>query len=226
MLCRQNHYWPDTISFAWYFATDRVQHILTHWTLLKAQGCTSFLLTITFISALDTCLNEIIFFFCSFSGKFLELTLSHVPASLLLMFTLLAWPFFKEVILGYLLIGFVFFCHLFDQRLCLIKFFFLVTCRTFSFILWGLDQRLISSSSLVHMKITASVTKSLHQVCGLHILLFCWKIKSCCDYISLSKLDHKPLFNNIYYEIILVWGLVSLWLSKTLHIAYSIHHVS
>ena len=33
----------------------------------------------------------------------------------------------------------------------------------------------------------------------IYILLFCWKIK-----IFLSKLDHRPLFNDIYCETILV----------------------
>ena len=27
--------------------------------------------------------------------------------------------------------------------------------------------------------------------------------------VFLSKLDHRTLFNDIYYKIILVWGLVS-----------------
>ena len=65
------------------------------------------------------------------------------------------------------------------------------------------------------MKITASVTKSSHEHCGqyyLHLsifsytytLLFCWKMKSCCDCcaVFLSKLDHRPLLND--YETNLV----------------------
>ena len=35
--------------------------------------------------------------------------------------------------------------------------------------------------------------------------------------VFLSKLDHRPLFNGIYYETIPVWGLVSLWLTNATH---------
>ena len=33
----------------------------------------------------------------------------------------------------------------------------------------------------------------------------------------LSKLDHRSLFNLTYYETILVWGLVSIWLINAIH---------
>ena len=64
------------------------------------------------------------------------------------------------------------------------------------------------------MKITASVTKSLHQVCGprnlhLHLsfshtytLLFCWKIKSCCDRCRPQQI--RPLLNDTYYKTTIV----------------------
>ena len=38
--------------------------------------------------------------------------------------------------------------------------------------------------------------------------------------VFLSKLDHRPLFNYIYYETILVGGLVSIYT------AYSIHNIN
>ena len=70
--------------------------------------------------------------------------------------------------------------------------------------------------SLFHMKITASVTKSSHQDCGrryLHLPIFFLYIlypvllenkKVVVIAVFLSKLDHRPLFNDIYYETILV----------------------
>ena len=90
--------------------------------------------------------------------------------------------------------------------------------------------------SLSHMKITASVTKSLHQdrcPCYLHSPIFFLYVhcplllenkKIFVITVFLSKLDHRPLFN-IYFEIIVVWGLASLWLAITTT-AFSIHHVS
>ena len=60
-------------------------------------------------------------------------------------------------------------------------------------------QRVIPRPSLFHIKITASVTKSLHQdrgLCYLHLPIFFLYI-------------HSPLL-----------------LEKLSHIAYSIHHVS
>ena len=57
--------------------------------------------------------------------------------------------------------------------------------------------------SLFHMKITVSVTKSSHQDCGLcylnlpifflyiHYLLFCGKIKSCCDHCFTQQINPK-----------------------------------
>ena len=74
---------------------------------------------------------------------------------------------------------------------------------------------LVSISSLSHMKITISVTKSLHQDRGPYyshlpifsyaytLLFYCGK-KVNVVAVFLSELDHKPLFNDIYYETILV----------------------
>ena len=64
-------------------------------------------------------------------------------------------------------------------------------------------------TSLFHTKITARVTKSLHQGCGpcyLHLpnfsftytLFFCGKIKIAVITVFFNKLDHRPLFNCIW----------------------------
>ena len=45
-------------------------------------------------------------------------------------------------------------------------------------------------------------------------LLFCCKIKIVVIAVFLSKLDQRPLFHDIYNKIILVWGLVSIWLTN------------
>ena len=69
--------------------------------------------------------------------------------------------------------------------------------------------------SLFHMKITASVTNSLYQDCGLcylqlpifsytYTLLFRLKTKSCCDCCFPQQIRHRPLFNDIYYKNILM----------------------
>ena len=65
------------------------------------------------------------------------------------------------------------------------------------------------------MKIIASVTKSSHQVrgpCYLHLpIFFLRKLSSAGKQkvfvigVFLSILDHIPLFNDVYYEAILVW---------------------
>ena len=81
---------------------------------------------------------------------------------------------------------------------------------------------------LFHMKITASVTKSLHQDCGLcylHLPDFFLCIHSpllmenevVVIAVFLSKLGHRPLFNGMYYETIPVWRLVSIWLTNATH---------
>ena len=109
-----------------------------------------------------------------------------------------------------------------------------------------LEINIIQSAriSLFHMKIFASVTKISHQYCDLsylHLPIFFlyshlpWlknkklKIKKKTNNkkllenkvfmiaIYLSKLDHKLLFNDIYYKTILVWGLVSIWLTNAIH---------
>ena len=114
--------------------------------------------------------------------------------------------------------------------------------------------------SLFYMKITVSVMKSSHQdygPCYLHLpifyytytLLFCWKIKSCCNlffprqikpqtfiqiYIYICKVVilsthfqihfdilslsiYLFIYICIYYETILVWRLVSTWITKAAH---------
>ena len=64
--------------------------------------------------------------------------------------------------------------------------------------------------SFSYIKATASVKKSLHQYHGLyylhlpiffliHTLLSCWK-KIGVITVSLRKLYHRPLFNDIYYK--------------------------
>ena len=65
--------------------------------------------------------------------------------------------------------------------------------------------------SLFHMKITASVTKSSHQYhdpCYIHSPIFflihtLFSSAAVVTAVFLSKLDHRPLFNYIYYETIL-----------------------
>ena len=84
------------------------------------------------------------------------------------------------------------------------------------------------NNTLFHMKITVSVTKSLHQnhgLCYLHLtsffsftytLLFCNKIKICCDWCFPQQIIPKTMIQlYIYYENILVWGLVSLSITNT-----------
>ena len=68
--------------------------------------------------------------------------------------------------------------------------------------------------SFFHMKITVSVTKSLYQVCGLsylHLPIFFLYInspllleKAVVIAVFLSRMDHRPLFNDVYYESTLV----------------------
>ena len=66
-----------------------------------------------------------------------------------------------------------------------------VNCVIYVTFTLQLSSQQLYNCSLFHMKITASVTKSLHQDCGLcyshlpifsytYTLLFCCKIKSCC----------------------------------------------
>ena len=77
------------------------------------------------------------------------------------------------------------------------------------------------SNSLLHMKITASVTKSLdqdHGQCYLHLLFFSYTYplillenkKVVVIAVFLSKLDRRPLFNDIYHDTNVVSGLVSI----------------
>ena len=44
------------------------------------------------------------------------------------------------------------------------------------------------------------------------------------DIKETGKLDHRPLFNDLYYETILVWGLVSIWSANATYVPK--HHVS
>ena len=81
--------------------------------------------------------------------------------------------------------------------------------------------------NLFHIKTTASVTKSSHQGRGpcylqlpiffLHSLLPMEKWKVVVIHVFLSKLDRISLLNYIYCETILVWGLVSKWLTNVTH---------
>ena len=45
-----------------------------------------------------------------------------------------------------------------------------------------------------------------------YTILFCWKIKVIVITVFLTKIDHRLLFNSIYYKTVLVWRLVSVWL--------------
>ena len=89
--------------------------------------------------------------------------------------------------------------------------------------------------SLFLMKITTSITKSSHKdhgPCYLHLQIFFWYIHSpplleseCIRNISkldLSKLDHSPLFSDIYCKTSVVWGLISIWLTNATHSLYYI----
>ena len=81
--------------------------------------------------------------------------------------------------------------------------------------------------SLFHMKIKASVTKSLLQGCGpcyLHSHIFFHTLSSSTAKqnvvtitVFLSKLDHQMLFNHIYQETISLWRLVSVWIITSTH---------
>ena len=83
-----------------------------------------------------------------------------------------------------------------------------------------------TNTSLLYLKKTASITKSLHQghgLCYLHLPFFCfictvlcyWKMKSYCDCCFPQQI--RSLFNDIYYETITVWVLVSVWLTNATH---------
>ena len=88
-------------------------------------------------------------------------------------------------------------------------------------------SEIIHSSSLLHMKITASVTKSSHQVrgpCYLHLPIFFSHVHSPPLLLGNKKLlwslfsaayqtTYHSLFSD-YYEAILVWGLDSIWLTN------------
>ena len=49
-----------------------------------------------------------------------------------------------------------------------------------------------------------------------YTLLFCCKIKCCCD-VFCSKLGHWPLFHCVYCKTILEWVLVSIWITNATH---------
>ena len=68
------------------------------------------------------------------------------------------------------------------------------------------------------MKITASVTKSFHEDCGpcyLHFFLIytlsssAEKLKVVLIAVFPGKLDHRPLFSDIYYETILGFNMIN-----------------
>ena len=51
-----------------------------------------------------------------------------------------------------------------------------------------------------------------------YTLIFCWKIKSCCDHCFPQQIrPHTTVQRCIYYETILVWGLVLTWLTDVTH---------
>ena len=76
--------------------------------------------------------------------------------------------------------------------------------------------------SLLHMKITASLTESWYQdrgPCYLHLAIFFLIHKKLLPLfiVFLRKLDHRLLSNHICYETALVWGLVSTGLTIATH---------
>ena len=90
-----------------------------------------------------------------------------------------------------------------------------------------------------HTNITASVTKSPHQdrgPCDLHLhiffsyiytLLFCWKIKSCCDRCFPQQITPQItvqlyIYTYIYIYIYIVQGLISIWLTIATHVTLPI----
>ena len=85
--------------------------------------------------------------------------------------------------------------------------------------------------TVFHMKITASVTKSLlqdHGPCYLHLPIFFLYIHSPLllenklfwSLFSSANKGNRPLFNDIYYNTILVWELVSVWITSATHCPY------
>ena len=83
-------------------------------------------------------------------------------------------------------------------------------------------------TSLLHMKITASVTITHIKIAvgaiytcqffsHTYILLLCWKMKIVVITLFFSNSDYRPLFSDIYYKTILMWGLVSIWLTNATH---------
>ena len=102
-------------------------------------------------------------------------------------------------------------------------------CRRLIKLLMKWDQLI----NLFHMKITTSVTKSLHEdhgSCYLHlqILFIYWhsppllEKKVVLIAVFVSKFDHRPLFSDVYYETSLVWWLISIWLTNARQPIYSI----
>ena len=67
------------------------------------------------------------------------------------------------------------------------------------------------------MKIVARAIYTYRFFSFTYTLLLYWKKKVVLIAVFLSKLDHRPLFNDIYYETILVWGFVSVLLTNTTH---------
>ena len=67
-----------------------------------------------------------------------------------------------------------------------------------------------------HIKIVAHAIYTYFLLS--YTLLFCWKIKRCCG--RCFPQQSRPLFNDIYCETILVWGLVSVWLTSATHCLY------
>ena len=62
---------------------------------------------------------------------------------------------------------------------------------------------------------------TLHYFSLIHTLSFSAGKLKVAVAVILSKLDYRPLFNNIYYKIILVWELISILLTNATHCLYS-----
>ena len=62
---------------------------------------------------------------------------------------------------------------------------------------------------------------TLHYFSLIHTLSFSAGKLKVAVAVILSKLDYRPLFNNIYYKIILVWEPISILLTNATHCLYS-----
>ena len=67
-----------------------------------------------------------------------------------------------------------------------------------------------------HIKVVAGATCVYLFFLYIQLLLL-WKVKICLIFVFLSKLEKRPLFNDLNCKTILVWGLVSRWLRNATH---------